>query len=620
MAENKLIVDKITTLRLLHDLRANMQKYAAGQASPQTCKTLIEGFTLFSDDENLAAKARALIASRASKVSFNPYAFKTTTEKEDEKRKKAVKKSAAQNKLTKMLQKQISEELAFQQYRGKMTDVPENPVFESVSADEQYFTVKVAGRDEPLQFPVKQNKGKHFSLLGVKALSDKTYAKKGFDEGTFQLLSELGEKGFTLEKIEVDDAGKKYSPSQYKSFLGLNAQTELSEEYKKELNILNSLSAADQRRFVLGVKKRRLEQIKNSEFFDELNKAKNPLLLLANHENLKNLYVKNGMDDCAQALQDKFIHKQIQPAKKTLWNYFNKTEDGNSRFAYYDILMNNIIAENADILKNIYDFNSQEEMKAQLINATQKVKKLSVPSLPDSLAAEILARGIFNNVINQNTNADKLKNMNLLLNEFGLNIKFDAVAVTKVPDMSIESAAQQSKFDRAAFEEDKKTPLSKNQDQAFKKFLLAQGIKHPDASSKHHFYALKYNAFIEEELNQSKNYVQTAREHPWNLDGHNMVHVFDTAGEFLVVDENQKYSLMDFNSLRKAFNAGKKLTLQIPILQVKDENAKFVNLLDVSKKEGECGMYVSSDKTPFSFIRLPEYCTSHTNFNNGNFR
>ena len=47
MAENKLIVDKITTLRLLHDLRANMQKYALGQATPQNIQALIEGYALF---------------------------------------------------------------------------------------------------------------------------------------------------------------------------------------------------------------------------------------------------------------------------------------------------------------------------------------------------------------------------------------------------------------------------------------------------------------------------------------------------------------------------------------------------------------------------------------------
>ena len=228
--------------------------------------------------------------------------------------------------------------------------------------------------------------------------------------------------------------------------------------------------------------------------------------------------------------------------------------------------------------------------------------------LPDALCAEIVTRGIFSYAVNQNTNADKLKNMNLLLNEFGLNIKFDTVQVTQVPDMSIASAQQQSKIDREAFEADKRTPLSQAHEKSFRKQLQSLGIEQPDAASKHHFWALKYNPFIDRELNQSSNYVQTAREHPWNLDGHDFTHNFDTAGEFLVMDENQKYSLMDFNSLRRAFNSGKKLFLQIPILQVKNENNEFCDLLASSQKQGECGIYISTDKTPNSFIRVPQYC------------
>ena len=270
--------------------------------------------------------------------------------------------------------------------------------------------------------------------------------------------------------------------------------------------------------------------------------------------------------------------------------------------------MNNLISENVDIFKNIYDFQSQNEMKTLLINATQKVKKLAVPMLTDYLAAEILTRGIFNYAMNQNTNADKLKKMNLLLNEFGLNIRFDAAKVTRAPDMSIVNAQQQAKIDRDAFEKDKKTPLAKMQEEQFKKHLKSLGISHPDEESMHHFLALKYNPFIEKDLNQSSNYVKTARQHPWNLDGHALVHVFDTSGEFLLSDENHNFRFMDFNMLRKAFNSGKNLTLQIPILQVKNKNNEFCDLLSLSQKQGECGMCVSTDKTPTTFMHLPAYC------------
>lgn len=609
MAENKIIIDKITTLRLLHDVRSCMQKFAANQSNPKICQSLIEIYNAFSNDNHLPDKVWEMIASRVSDISFNPYAFKTTSKEEDKSQKKAVKKSANQNKATALLQKQIGEELAFQKQRGKMTDVPSDAVFESVALLDDAFSVKIAGRDEPIQFPVKSYKGKHFSLLGVKALSDKAYAKKGFDDKTYQLLSKLGDKGFVLEEAaEVANVGKKYSPSQYKSYLGLNSKDVLSAEQKKELEILNTLSAPDQANFIVGVKKRKLEQSRHQNFFDALKNEPNLLKLLADREKLAALFTQNNLSDSSAQIQDEFIKTVIQPDKKDVWNYFKKTEDGNSRFSYYDILMNNLVADNRDVFQNIYDFDSPQKMKGNLITAYQKVKKISIPMLPDTLCAEILTRGIFSYAVNQNTNADKLKNMNLLLNEFGLNIKFDTVQVTQVPDMSIASAQQQSKIDREAFEADKRTPLSQAHEKSFRKQLQSLGIEQPDAASKHHFWALKYNPFIDRELNQSSNYVQTVREHPWNLDGHDFTHNFDTAGEFLVMDENQKYSLMDFNSLRRAFNSSKKLFLQIPILQVKNDNNEFCDLLAPSQKQGECGTYISTDKTPSSFIHLPQCC------------
>ncbi len=608
MAENKLIVDKITTLRLLHDMRANMQKYASGQKTPQVCKSLIEGYAVFSDDKSLNDKALKMIESYVGDVSFNPYTFKTTSKEDDKKQQKAVKKSAEQNKATALLQKQIAEELSHQQSRGKMTDVPENAVFEHISANEQFFSVKVSGRDELLQFPVKQNKGKHFSLLGVKALTDKSYAKKGFDEKTFQFLSGLGEKGFGLEMTKVDNVGKKYSPSQYKLILGLSSKEKLSSEQVKELEILNTLSAQDQNNFMMGVKKRKLEQLKHQEFFDTLKKEPNPLKLLADKEKLASLFVQANLPDCSCQIQDEFIKNIIQPDKKNLWNCFRKSDDKNSRFSYYDILLNNLIVENRDAFQNIYDFSSPQEMKENIKSAYLKIKKIAVPMLSDDISGEILTRGIFNYAVNKNTNADKLSKMNLLLNEFGLNIKFDTALVIKAPDMSVETAQQQSKLDRDAFEKDKKSPIVQLLEMRFEKQLRALEIYQPDAVSKHHFWALKYNPFIAKELNQSANYVQTARQHPWNLDGHDFTHNFDTAGEFLVTDENQKYSLMDFNSLRRAFNSGKKLTLQIPILQIKNKNNEFCDLLSVpDNKEG--GIYIASDKTQNSFIQIPQYCS-----------
>ena len=75
--------------------------------------------------------------------------------------------------------------------------------------------------------------------------------------------------------------------------------------------------------------------------------------------------------------------------------------------------------------------------------------------LDEPVTLQVLANNItsITNIpvkIDSQVDADKLKKMNLLLNEFGLNIRFDAAKVTRAPDMSIVNAQQQAKIDRDA--------------------------------------------------------------------------------------------------------------------------------------------------------------------------
>lgn len=615
--ENKIIIDEIVTLRLLHNLRSSMQKYAAGNRENKNVKSLIEAFCLFSDNKDLPTEIRNKIASHVAEIKFNRLAYQSLSIKEKDKLRKAVNRSNKQNKSIVLLQKQIAEELEYQHSRGKMTDVPLDAVFETISADEEYFTVKVCGREEPLKFPVKQNKGKHFSLLGAKALVDKAYAKKGFNENSYKFLTSLDDKNYVLETNEVENAGKKYTASQYKSILGLNAKTPLTSEHQKELETLNELSASDQNSFIIAVKKRKLELIKHKEFFDAFNKEENFLKLLADKERLGKLFEQAGLENCAEKIQDEFVSGYIKKKNLDVWKRFGKDEENNSRFSDYDKLMNNIISSHADIFKNIYDFNTPEEMRKNLASAFQKIKRISTPMLPNDLSAEILTRGIFNGAVAKNTSKDKLHKMNLLLNEFGLNVKFIEKKVVKVPSQKIETAQEQMKIEREVFQRDKKSSRCLKQEEQFQKRLNSLGILEPSARSVHHYLALKYNAFTDEELNQSKNYVYTARQNPWNLDGHDLVHVYDTAGEFLISDEENKYTLMDFNSVRRAFNSGKDLTIQIPILQVKGSGNEYSDLLAPSTNSEECAMYISSDKTPCNFVHVPDYCIGSGGGNGG---
>ena len=611
MTEKPLIIDEITTLRLLHDIRAEMQKFSAAPvSSPQNRERLIEAYNALNPTQH--QEAVRLIKEQIGQISFNPYSFKTTTKEEDKAQQKAVKKSAAQNKTTALLNKQIVQELEYQHSRGKMTDVPADAVFESVSVDKEFFRVRVAGREEALLFPVKSRSGKYFSALGAKAVTDPKYAKQGFDNSTFKLLSALGAEGFRLETAaKIENVGKKYSPSAYKTQLGLKSTDNLTAEQQKELDILNGLSAADQAKFIIGVKKRRIELQRHQEFMDKLGQTRDAVALLADSARLKELAATADLPDFSEKVQDAFIKNVIQTDKNGIWKHFDKQENDNSRFSYYQILQNNLISQNTEIFKETFNFDSAEEIKNKLRSGFQKIRNLATPPLPDALSAEILALGIFQNAVTAGTDTERVQKMNLLLNEFGLNVKFAELPVTKVPAAEIANGIQQIKLSREAFEQDKRTAEYKAQDAIFQNRLKAAGIEGPDAQSTHHYLALKYAPFIDTELNQSSNYVRTARKHPWNPDGHNFTHEYDTAGEFLITDKQGKLTLMDFNRLRKSFNNGSELFILAPVLQIRDpQTGKFRDLLARSETAGQPGIYISDDKTANSFANIPEYCRS----------
>ena len=607
---NKIIIDEITTLRLLHDTRKNMQKYCQGQKNAPIKKALIEGYALFGDEKVACQKVKDILLAQISEVNFNPYAFKSTTKEEDKAQQKAVKKASAQNKNTLLLKKQICEEIAYQQSLGKMTDVSPDAAFSAVGLDKENFYVKIVGRDEPLTFKLFQYKGKFFSSLGRKAVTDPKYAKKGFDNSTYKMLSELENKEFTLQEVEkVANVGKRYLPSMYKGYLGIDKEAELSPEQQKELDILNSLTAADQLRFVAGVKQRTKDIKNHQKFFDEVHHLEEPIKLIKDEKALQDLFKRHALPDKAALVQDEFIDSVVKADKKNLWNGFTKAQDGNSRFSDYDIFISNLISKNSAIFKEAYDFESGKEVKAPIKTAFDKVKSLSIPPLPNELCAEIVALGIFQQGVFNQPSDDKLAKMNQLLNEFNLNINFLEEPVVKAPDESIVSGAAQLKIDRNAFEEDKRTPVYNTQKKLFHKQLSKMGIEAVDEESTHHYLALKYNGFVGKRLNSLANYVSTAREHPWNVDGHHMTHQFDTAGEFLVADDKGALSLMDFNRLRKSFNNGGNLTLRIPILQVRDAlNEPFHDLLPSSEnKEGGNG-YIACDKNAKEIIAVPAYC------------
>ena len=100
---NKIIIDEITTLRLLHDTRKNMQKYCQGQKNAPIKKALIEGYALFGDEKVACQKVKDILLAQISEVNFNPYAFKSTTKEEDKGNKKYLRREFSYSKFQQAL-------------------------------------------------------------------------------------------------------------------------------------------------------------------------------------------------------------------------------------------------------------------------------------------------------------------------------------------------------------------------------------------------------------------------------------------------------------------------------------------------------------------------------------
>ncbi len=596
-------------LRKLYNVRYFVQQYAQGKVDKESRKEVIETYNLLADTEENRRYVLDLIKSQIEKVTFNPYAYKTTTAKEDKAQRKAVKQSKEQNKQVEMFTKQIKDEVLFQQSRGKMQDVPQDAVFTAVKFEGNdssgNFVVEVKGLSEPLKFPLKKRGSKHFSALGAATVSSKgNPGKDGFTQKSYELLEAAGAAGIKLQTAEqVENVGNKYTPSAYKKFLGLTSKDELSAKQCEELEILNGLSQTDQQSFLLGVKQRAVKAKEYQGFSEELEKYSDPIKLLSQADKLQLLFDKCKVKVNPESLQDNFIENVIMPDKENVWSCFEQNQEGNERFSEYDVLKNRFVTKYAPYFKEALEDSDLEEAKKHLQHLQYEMRKTIVPLLFDRMCTEIVAAGIFREGVLKSPNEQKLQNMNRLLNEFDINIKFVDIPVTRIPDESIENAAQQLKISRDKFE-DVKRNFGKTYDLMLQQKLKAAGIEKAENSSIHHYLALKYEAFTDKPLNTSRNFVQTVRENPWNTDGHRLVHEFDTAGEFLVKSSDGQYSLLDFNALRKACKSGANLVIQAPVLQVK-QDGKFADLL--SLKENGMGFYACADNNEKSYIRVPEF-------------
>lgn len=601
-------------LRALYDIRFFMQLYAKGQITDDVRQSLIEAYDLLANTPQTRQAAIDLIKEQVVEAEFNPYAYKTTTVKDDKRQKRLAKKSKDKNKQVGWLLQQIGEELAYQHSRGKMMDINEDAqplkIYMENDGGTENFVLIFPDNPEPVKFKIKTYKNKHCSLLGASNVLAKDFGKRGFNQKTYDTLKDLGEQGIELtysEEIKVKS--RKYSALTYKKWLGLNLTDELSEQYVKELEILNALPQTEQQKFIEGVKARKLTLQKNKNFFAALDAYSNPIILLAQKHRLQQLFKIGDIKVEPERLQSSFINGVIKHDMANIWSKFTLNATQNSRFSAYDILQSNIISRYTGDFESIFAKTTIREARMQIKNVFDRMQNSMKPLLPSKMCAELLAVGIFKTGLTKPVTQDRLRKMNKFLNDFGVNVDFKTLPVTKVPDDCIETAAQQMKISRADFDKARNT-IYKIYNKKLQYMVQSQNISNPDNEDLHHYIALKYDGFVDRVLNDTPNLVKTVREHPWNTDGHKLVHVFDTAGEFLVSDSKNNYYLLDFNALRKAFKQDKKLFIQAPILQIKQDGV-FCDLLPVNNTNlGGMGCYISSDKTEQNYIKIPSFCLS----------
>lgn len=621
-----ILVDEINTLRQFYNIRKNMQNYSNSPNDEANRNNILQGYRALIAKDNKALQdieqyIESFILKQIPTTTFNPHKYKSTTKKEDKALQKEVKNSKTNNKIIKRIEKEIYEEIANGKGKPQFANIPDNAQILSISLQDDKFNITIAELSEPLIINCKKNiKGKR----GSAAFLSKSI---GLSSTTVKDLSSLENQELTLTPItKPENTGKKYTLVQYKKNIGFSKNdSNLIEEntLASELEVLNTLTKEDQEQLI-SASKSRLSQLQQHEEFKQKVQKLDKLKILANPSIFRQLLTNYQIQDFTEQLQTNIINDKVATDKTHIWNHFNKSdENSNKRYSNYITVIDNFINyNNKQIFKDTFNFKDASEMQTNIKKTFKTIKNITAIPLPDEFVSEILTYGVFQEGISRPITREKLNKMNLILNEFNLNIKFNELPVTKVPGPEISSQEQQAKIDRAKFEEDKKSIIYKSYiedkfDQARKKLLGSDDISLASKST-HHIIPLKYNSFTDNELNFYTNYVRTAQQNPWNTDGHELTHRYDTAGEYLVTNDKDNFVTLDFNGLRKRFNSNQaenkneNLFIFAPVLQTKDESTNtFQDLLGNNNSH----VYISTNKTP-NIISIPTYCRNINNLEN----
>lgn len=645
MSENgPVFIDEITELRLLNSARENMQIFSQGtriQDLPDGNKRLIADniiSTYFAimkrlktqeessnNENNLVDYIHNVVKN--IEYDFNPYKYRTTDKEEDKARKKDKESVKEHNDLVKGLRTAIKAELTNFHKQGKRSEYSADA--EILSAEvlqrengKEYFVITFADNEKPLDILVASKGNKVGSYYNLQNGS----TKNGLSNTLYEKIKKQG-KVIMVDKQNSAEVGTKYTASQYKTKSGLKDK-EHAELLKNELVILNSLSKSDQEAFLKELAKRKEFLSKKAKMLDKLSEYKKVLAQKGSANTLEALseysrIINNLMllpEELAKEkgedldFRNKFVSEYIASDDK-FWKKYTEKEDGKREdHGYYDKKLIHVIdsAKNgqkrscAQICKNLLESNS-ENIEQDIYDSFKEIQNITTPMLNRKLTAEILTYGVFRAALS-NPNEQKFKKMNRVLNEFGLNIKFEQLEVVKLPGEEIKKGSDQYSIDREIFSAKKKFSQHQKREQEFANQAKLAGINKLVDESTHHYHPLKYNAFIEEDVNTEANFVLTARQNLWNVDAHALTHRFDTTGTFIVRAEDGSFYQPDFNGVKttKAKAGNQRIYILSPVLQT-FENGKYRDLLAVADNKGNKGFYISTDNTN-EIIKVPPYC------------
>ena len=628
---------ELDTLRLLHTIRQDIFAYNNSCESDKIVKKLIEEYLALLPEKTAVQtyqKAVGYLKKETAITNFDLEKWRKTALEDEATSSSQAKAINKENILRSQNNKLFKQEATFKQkilnelsFNG--CDVENKNLLSVQNEDNKKLIVSFAdGTTESINL-LKNNK-KLFTKASwnfkLKADGVTSAAKKKeFLEQQKDFLSPIqvqelvDNKGLTFSTVKQElltakPAHKCITLAQYKK---MACTTEFSPNIEQEYQIYRKLSFMHQEQFLEEIKIRKEYMNKHHSIFKELSDNNTPLRQIADKTFLLNkmggllniksksklnqnssdiLPQKENIEATVNTVFHTLIEQEIkgETGNTHIWSYFNKTPD-NPRYSQYEIFLDHAVNNSRTIHSEIFHFDNDNQMRANIINALQEIKSQnnSIIPLSNDLAAEILCVGVFNEGIKRAQNEHDLAQMNKILNEFGLNIRFEEREITKIPQS--ETSNEYLKVERIAFREEAEHKAFADK---FDKSLSQKFGTNFHKKEVHHFIPLRYNGFIDEELNRAKNYIAVSSQHEHNLDLHGLAHTFDTPVQSLVKDKDGEISSMTYSKMR---SEGLGKTLFIPILQVKT-NKGFEDVLSVEKH-----FSLSTDKTPVCYAQIPEY-------------